>query len=285
MSSAGPGPIDPAGLIGVTPVESGDPVTVEDAATDPDELLERFRLQASQPDADWRLALIEAMALWPLAEEEIDGRHFVYLIAGEAFDWRSLAERLLATPGLPVPPEEREGLLTDPELPAGLDEEEFRRRLGFEKASAFTNFFYGVTVEQALQLAVEEEVRKRRYARGFAPSDDSADSAYEILYHARLDDLITDFEADTGETVGRRVNAASRAAGNLQAAEHFTYWLFRRRFKMADPARIASDTRKGLQQIERMRLAHLRLRRAAHADGAVVEAAPPARASRARPRR
>ncbi len=272
--SAGPDPMDPAELGRAPTDESAGPITAEDAATDPDTLLEQFRLNASRPGADWRLALIQTMALWPLSEEELDGRRFVYLIAGEAFDWRSLAERLLAEPDLPVPDHERELLLTDPQLPAGLDEEEFRRRLGFDKARALMNYFYGVTVEQALLLAVEEEVRKRRYARGFSPSDDSAGSAYDILYSARLDDLMTDFEAETGETFGRRVTGAPRTQGNLRAADRFTYWLFKRRFKIADPARIASDTRKGLEQLERMRLAHTRLRVAARAAGPVVDEGP-----------
>ena len=248
-------PIEPDEL---EPVENGEALTAEAAATDPEELLERFRVAATRPEGDWRLALIETMALWPLAKEEVDGRNFVYLLAGEAFDWRTLAERILAAPDIPVPREEREALLLDSALPAGLSEEEFRRRLGFAKASAFLNYFYGVTVEQAIILAVEEEIRKRRYARGFAPNDDRSDVAFEILYRATHDELITEFEVETGGKVGRRSRGPERAGGNLGSIDHFTYWLFQRRFKNADPARIASDTRKGLEQLERMRLAQAR---------------------------
>jgi hypothetical protein len=38
----------------------------------------------------------------------------------------------------------------------------------------------------------------------------------------------------------------------------FTYWLFKRRVSRADPARVASDTRKGLRQLERIRQSHER---------------------------
>ncbi|MDA1256260.1 MAG: hypothetical protein O3C10_00215 [Chloroflexi bacterium] len=239
-------------------IEAAEAITAEAAATDPEELLAQFRVAASRPDGDWRLALIETMALWPLAEEQVDTRAFVYLIAAEAFDWKSLAQRILAAPDIPVPEEEREELLLDTALPAGLSEEEFRRRIGFAKSSAFLNYFYGVTVEQAILLAVEEEVRKRRYARGFSPDDAGSDAAYEILYRGTRDELINEFQEETDRRINRRERGPGRADGNLESLDHFTYWLFQRRFKNSDPARIASDTRKGLEQLERMRLAQAR---------------------------
>ncbi len=256
-----PGPGEPLEPEELQPIESGEVITAEAAATDPEELLERFRMAVGDPGRDWRLSLIETMALWPLASEQIDGRNFVYLLAGEAFDWRSLAERILKARDIPIPEEDREQLLLDWALPAGLKEEEFRRLIGFAKGAGFLNYFYGVTVEQAILLAVEEEVRKRRYARGFAPDDVGADVAYEILYGATRAELITEFGGETGRKVRRQSRGPERAAGNLSNVDHFTYWLFQRRFKKADPARIASDTRKGLEILERMRLAQARKNR------------------------
>lgn len=257
MTSTG-GPIQPEDL---DPVEAGEAMTPESAATDPEELLQRFRIHASNPKTNWRLALIETMSLWSLASEEIDGRKFVYLLAGEAFNWRILAERILSAPDIPVSEEDREEFLLDPALPAGLKEEEFRRLIGFAKGAGFLNYFYGVTVEQAILLAVEEQVRKRRYAKGFAPDDVGADTAFEILYGATRDDLITEFTGETGTRVSRQARGPGRSAGNLGNIDQFTYWLFQRRFKNADPARIASDTRKGLELLERMRIAHERKNR------------------------
>ena len=43
----------------------------------------------------WYIALLETMAQWALPEENWHGRHYRYLIGGEAFDWLLLAERLL----------------------------------------------------------------------------------------------------------------------------------------------------------------------------------------------
>jgi hypothetical protein len=253
-----PGPGEPIEPEELQTIESGEAITAEAAATDPEELLERFRMAASDPGKDWHLSLIETMALWPLASEQIDGRNFIYLLGGEAFDWRSLAERILGARDIPIPAEDREQLLLDWTLPAGLKEEEFRRLIGFAKGAGFLNYFYGVTVEQAILLAMEEEVRKRRYARGFAPDDVGADIAYETLYGATRQELITEFEGETGSRVRRQSRGPERAAGNLRNVDHFTYWLFQRRFKNADPARIASDTRKGLEILERMRLAQAR---------------------------
>ena len=44
---------------------------------------------------NWISALLESIEMWTLPEEEYRGRHYKYVIAGEAFDWLVLAERLL----------------------------------------------------------------------------------------------------------------------------------------------------------------------------------------------
>ena len=44
----------------------------------------------------------------------------------------------------------------------------------------------------------------------------------------------------------------------LIESDAFTYWLFKRRFKLSEPARLASDTRKALEQLAGMRVAHRR---------------------------
>ena len=48
----------------------------------------------------------------------------------------------------------------------------FRDFIGPTKYRAYLNYWYGVIVEEALQLAVEEEVRKRYRARGYPDSED-----------------------------------------------------------------------------------------------------------------
>ena len=43
------------------------------------------------------------------------------------------------------------------------------------------------------------------------------------------------------------------ASHTLTELKEFTYWLFKRRIKIWDPARVASDTRKGLEKLQSLR--------------------------------
>ena len=192
----------------------------------------------------WHVALVEAMAMWAVPQETYRGRRYNYFIAGEAFDWLLLAERLcLAVDGL-VPDEEKERLLFEGRLPADLDETRFKDLLGVEKHRGYLNYFYGVTVEEALQLAVEEEVRKRDVSNGVHYERDYPEEAFQVIYRAPRSKLLDRFRQETGHP--RRQTVSVREWGE------FTYWLFRYRLKNSDKAKIASDTRKGLEQLQRM---------------------------------
>ena len=50
-----------------------------------------------------------------------------------------------------------------------------------------------------------------------------------------------------------RRGSAHRDEHTLADEDAFVYWLFKRRMDKSDPAKVASDTRKGLAQLERMR--------------------------------
>src|SRR5918992_5342431 len=59
----------------------------------------------------WYIGVLKTMARWSQSEEVIEGRHYRYLVGGEAFDWLLLAERLIdELPDL-VPPRQRDELL------------------------------------------------------------------------------------------------------------------------------------------------------------------------------
>lgn len=211
-------------------------------------------------DGNWRVVLFETMAEWPFAEETLEDRRCVYLIDGEAFDWRALADRLLSGCDSFVSPEQREALIMGPDPPGGFSEDEFRRFLGVEKYRGHLNYLYGVTVEQALIVATEEEIRKRQVGNCYEPSDDRVGQAYVNLYRATREDLWRHYRLDTGGAgeEGAAANPMRKPSKTLAEDDAFTYWLFKRRFKMSEPARLASDTRKALEQLERMRAAHHR---------------------------
>ncbi len=235
-----------------------------DEAVSHEELLERLSARARDPSVDWREALVETIAQWPLAEESVGRRRYVYLVGGEAFDWRSLAERLMDACSGAAPVEEQEELLTGFGLPADMSDDEWKRVLGVDKYRAHLNYVYGVTVEQALQVAVQEEICKRHLGNGYQPTEAHCVQAYSRLYGKPLEELWAEFQDEAPGSLrsgaGADVNALADGPVSPCAADGdaFTYWLFKRRVARADPARVASDTRKGLRQLESMRRSHER---------------------------
>ena len=198
--------------------------------------------QALFAGVPWHQALLEAVGLWTRPQETYQGRNYQYLIHGEALDWLSLAERLCCEMDGAIPEEEKEDLLFLGKLPEEVSEEVFRESIGTTKHRAYLNYWYGVIVEEALQLATEEEVRKRHRAKGYPDSEDFVEEAFTHLYDATRSDLIKEFRVAFGLTYRQQLA--------LSDLKEFTYWLFKRRLGLWDPARVASDTRKGIRRLE-----------------------------------
>jgi hypothetical protein len=213
------------------------------------------RLQATEPPivaelrravadgGDWFAALLTAIASWQDAEEVVGGRHYQYLIGGEAFDWLLLAERLCGALDGVVPADEREALLFFGRMPQHLEDDEFRRAIGDVKHAAHLNFVYGVAVEEALQLRVEEEVLKEHRADVWKNGNGVRvdDQVFERIYGKTSGEMLAMFREARALPPGDELSY-----GNLRA---FTYWLFKYRVNQSDPARVASDTRKALAQV------------------------------------
>ncbi|MCY4455089.1 MAG: hypothetical protein OXC56_02135 [Chloroflexi bacterium] len=196
----------------------------------------------------WYPALLEVVARWVTPEETVGDATYRYLIGGEAFDWRRLAERLLDAAGDLVPADEAERLVFEGKPPAGEDpsEEAFARAIGREKYRAHLNFQYGVTVEEALLLQAEQDLQKARHLEG--PRGEPADvAAYERVYSKTFAELTAEYRIETGASLGSNVSQAELAA--------FTYWCSKYRFRLAEPARVASDTRKALALLSRLEAA------------------------------
>ena len=193
----------------------------------------------------WTEALLAAIAGWDLIEEDVDGREYRYLVGGEAFDWLVLAERLIdaVEPAL-LPEAEVETLLLDEQWPQPMTEEAFQEALGASKYRAHLNFIYGVRVEEALQLLVEEQVRKERGIAAFRHDAAHEGDAFQRIYGATRSSLLRDFRKATARAMVDRIS--------LTELKEFIYWLFKRRLALQDPARVASDTRRGLQRIQAM---------------------------------
>ena len=214
---------------------------VEDALTQRTPEALRHLRAAVRSGVPWHQALLQAVGLWTIPEEVYEDRTYKYLIQGEAFDWLVLAERLCAELDGYIPAEDRELLLFQGRLPAEVTPENFKELLGANKYSGYLNYCYGVVVEEALQLAVEEEVRKRHRARGYSDSEDLVEEAFALLYGDTKTALLDQFR--------KKELQHRRRSLTLANVKQFTYWLFKLRVNMWDPARVASDTRKGLRRL------------------------------------
>ena len=139
---------------------------------------------------------------------------------------------------------ELEGLLFQGQLPETVTPEEFRERMGGNKYRAYLNYWYGVVVEEALQQAVEDEVRKRHRARCYPDNEDLVEEAFTHLYGATRAALLKEYRQEA--------KIPQRAALSLADYKEFTYWLSKRRFNLWDPARVASDTRKGIRHLKQL---------------------------------
>lgn len=219
--------------------------------------LREFRAAVKKKKSDWFWALLDAIGKWELAEEEVNGRHFQYLIGGEAFDWLLLAERLCEDTNGAIPTDEKEALLFFGRPPRPMDDDEFKRAIGDSKHRAHLNFIYGVAVEEALQLTVEEEVLKRWRSFGaWNKCQSLEEEVYERLYGRSLPELLTAYREDLPHY--ERLEFVPELPDmeiSYGEARAFTYWLFKFRVHENDPARVASDTRKALAQVSELEMA------------------------------
>ena len=205
----------------------------------------RYLKQEVTGGEHWYIALLKAIGLWGSAAEAHNGRIHRYLIAGEAFDWLLLAERLCeAVDGLLLE-DEKDNLLFYGKPPLSLSAEQVKKLIGSSKYNQYLNYFYGITVEEALILAVQEEVHKERGTLGYSNEHDTNDEAYRRIYGATKAVLLKRFRREKGYPQAKSIT--------LTELKEFTYWLFKYRVEQCDKARVASDTKKGLERLKRQR--------------------------------
>jgi len=189
----------------------------------------------------WYIALLEAIGLWTETEETYNGRLYRYLIDGEAFDWLLLAERLCEAVDDLLPEEEKLALLFHGKPPIKLSKGKFKELIGSSKYRQYLNYFYGITVEEALILAVQEEVRKERRTSAYNNEHNLVNEVYQRIYGATRTILLKRFRREKGYPQLKSIS--------LTELKEFIYWLFKYRLKQCDKARVASDTKKALEQL------------------------------------
>jgi len=223
--------------------DTGNPLISTESTSAGDAEAINYLKQSIASGQHWYLALLGAIGLWTSAEEDYHDRTYRYLIDGEAFDWLLLAERLCETVDGLLPEDEKKALLFDGVPPLELDAGEVRKLIGGRKYAQYLSYFYGVTVEEALLLAVQEEIDKERRVRGFQVQDESADETYQRIYNTTQEDLIRLFRQEK--------HYLRLKSTTLTELKEFTYWLFKYRLKRCEKAKIASDTKKALGYLKR----------------------------------
>ena len=207
-----------------------------------DEAIRHFR-NAIASGVHWYTGLLEAVGLWSSPEETFQGRHYQYLIEGTAFDWQLLAERLCEAVDDLLPEKEKSDFLLKGKPPQDITKEQFQELIGPVKYKQYLNYFYGVTVEEALLLAVKDEVRKERLLSALVKEDITTAEAFRRIYAETQPVLLEQFRK---EKHYRRLRSIS-----LSELKQFTYWLFMYRIKHNDKSRVASDTKKALDWLNR----------------------------------
>ena len=237
-------------ILATTRVAEGFPTGLAevDGGLDPfhAEVVARLRARAGSEES-WHIALLQAMGQWSLTSEYVAGSTWRYVIGGEALDGLTLAQRLCLEIPDAVPQFELESLLFRGQWPETMSPERLRELIGSYRYTALLNFRYGVVVEEALQLVAEEYIRKSRLARCYQDSDNVVEDAYRHLYGESQSNLIAKFLDTDGNTLCNGPESLS-----LGEWQEFTYRLFKFRVRKWHPARVASDTRRGLERLREL---------------------------------
>ena len=204
---------------------------------DSNEVIRQFKQEIGS-GKNWYVALLEAAGRWTITVEVIGDRTFRYLIAGEAFDWMLLAERLCLAAGSLIPEVEKQKFLFYGKTPVNITTEEFQTFLGETRYRQYLNFFYGVTVEEALYLSVLGEVRKDRMNTVFHHQSNFDGEVYQRIYGESQAALLNEFRRGKGYGQGSTISLAEQ--------KEFYYWLFKYRVEHCDRSRVASDTKKAM---------------------------------------
>ena len=196
--------------------------------------------QALAEGKNWYIALLEAIALWESSEETLEGFNLRYLIGGEAFDLRLLAKRLLKSADGLIPVEEKTAFLKNYQPPLQITHEQFKELIGDAKYKTYLNYFYGITVENALISAVQKQINKELRMYPCCQDPREFEGAYKRIYGKDEETLISQFNGNSNHTID-----------SVEKSTEFTYWLFKYRLNNSDKERIASDTQKGLKNLSK----------------------------------
>jgi hypothetical protein len=137
-----------------------------------------------------------------------------------------------------VPEKDKVDFLFHNKPPLVLTPDKTRELMGDKRFGQYLNFFYGITVEEALLQAIEEEVRKEEQGLNVHNEVQIIDETYRRVYEVQQRVLLHQFRKEKGYT--------SSGSVTLEQMKEFSYWRFKYRLQHCEKARSASDTKKAL---------------------------------------
>jgi len=87
-------------------------------------------------------------------------------------------------------------LLLKGKPPLDITKEQFQELVGPLKYRQYLNYFYGITVEEAILLTVKEEVRKERQLAALVKEEDTAAEAFRRIYGETQPILLEQFRKE-----------------------------------------------------------------------------------------
>lgn len=207
------------------------------------EILIEKMMQSIQKGTNWFDAFLHLISLWKLRSELVGTKNYNYLIAGEAFDWLLLAERVCFTLKDFIPKNQYNTLIISGKFPYDLDVNKFRNIIGFNKYRLILNYWYGVIVESFVQLAEEEFVLRGNFSKGLLDDSEIETIVFQNLYGNSKVELFRQYCGSQDKKISNKIN--------LFEFKEFNYWLFKLRFNSFEPARVASDTLKGIKYMNK----------------------------------
>ena len=213
-----------------------------------------------QPN-NWKTNFIKAIAAWPIESERIQNENFHYFIAGEALNWKRLAERIASQ----IPDHNLYTIskndifkwIDNSSVFGGMNENQFRKNIRIDLWRAHLNYFYGVQIEQCIIADLQARIHKRQYSNGKPTSDNTSENAFFGLYEDSEKTLWKIFINENSQRLQNLMTTKQELESrNIPLEEEFTYWLFKRRIEHTNAPQIAAETKRGLDMMAKINKAH-----------------------------
>jgi hypothetical protein len=182
--------------------------------------------------SNFKIHILSIIKNWKIDNK----KNYNFIINKEAFNWKRLAIYIIDHLNLNTDLYDLTlDWLSEPHLFATFSENKFKNLIGFEKYTSHLSFLYGIIIERCLITFVEQEFFKKQISYGnFFKFQ--IDDAFIKIYGSSYDDLFNEFIKNNKI----RINNFDE-----NDDENFTYWCFKKRIKISEPSKLASDTKKG----------------------------------------